>query len=139
MLSLSSHPQIGILLFVPKGIQNLLTIPSSRLLLSLCPSLLPPALLAGSIFFSNPETLPTELKLTLKCLNTQITLQYKHQKRATILIVTTLTNVNACNNNISDNNIVRSDTFYLFFFVFCFFSVIFYVLVFFQGNILFFV
>ena len=29
--SLSSHPQIDILIFVPKGIQNLLTIPSSRL------------------------------------------------------------------------------------------------------------
>ena len=51
-------PQINILLFVPKGIQNLLTIPISRLLLSLGPFLSLLALLAGSDFFSDTETLP---------------------------------------------------------------------------------
>ena len=45
-----------------------------------------------------------ERKLALTCLNTQTTLQYKHQKRATILIVTILFDINACNNKISINN-----------------------------------
>ena len=42
----------------PKEIQNLLTMPNSRFLLSLSPFLSLLALLAGSVFFSNPETLP---------------------------------------------------------------------------------
>ena len=56
--SLSSRPHIYILIFVPKGIQNLLTIPNTRFLLSLSPLMLLLALLAGSVFCSNPETLP---------------------------------------------------------------------------------
>ena len=56
--SLWSPPQIGILISVPKGKQNLLTIPNSRFLLSLSPFVLLLALLAGSFFCSNPETLP---------------------------------------------------------------------------------
>ena len=56
--SLSSPPQIDILISVPKGIQKLLTIPNSRWLLSLIPFLLLLALLAGSVFRSDPETLP---------------------------------------------------------------------------------
>ena len=45
-----------------------------------------------------------ERNLSLTCLNAQITLQYKPHKRATKLIVTILTDINACNNNISINN-----------------------------------
>ena len=55
--SLSSPPHLDILLFEPKGIQNLLTILNSRFLLSLSPFMSLLALLAGSVFFSNPETL----------------------------------------------------------------------------------
>ena len=102
--SLLSPPQINILLFAPKGIQNLLRIPNSRLLFSLGPFLSLLALLAGSVFFSNRETFWIERKLALTCLKTQIALQYKHQKQATSLIVTILTDISACNNNISNNN-----------------------------------
>ena len=52
--ALSSPPQITILFFVPKGIQNLLTIPNSRLSLSLSPFLVLPVLLAGSVFSQDP-------------------------------------------------------------------------------------
>ena len=55
--SLSSPPQIDIVLSVPNWVQNLLTIQNSRLFLSLRPFLLLLALLAGSFFLSNPETL----------------------------------------------------------------------------------
>ena len=55
--ALSSPPQITILLFVPKGIQNLLTIPNSRLLLSLSPFLSLFVLLAGSVFSQDPSGL----------------------------------------------------------------------------------
>ena len=109
--ALSSPPQITILLFVPKGIQNLLTIPNSRLLLSLSPFLLLLVLLAGSVFSQDPSGYSAnqrpfriERNLALTCLNTQLTLQYKPHKRATKLIVTILTDINACNNNISINN-----------------------------------
>ena len=51
-----------------------------------------------------PRPFRIERKLALPCLNTQITLQYKHHKRATQLIVTILTDTNACKNNISNNN-----------------------------------
>ena len=107
--ALSSPPQI--LFFVPKGIQNLLTIPNSRLSLSLSPSLLLLVLLAGSVFSQDPsglsanqQTLRIERKLALTCLNTQTTLQYKPHKRAIKMIVTILIDINACNNNISINN-----------------------------------
>ena len=43
-------------------------------------------------------------KLALMRLKTQKTLQYRHQKKTTILIVTFLLNINACNNNISNSN-----------------------------------
>ena len=109
--ALSSPPQILILIFVPKGIKNLLTISNSRLLLSLRPFLLLLVLLAGSVFSqdhsglsANQQTLPIERKLALTCLNTQTTLQYKPHKRATKTIVTILTDINACNNDISINN-----------------------------------
>ena len=109
--ALSSPPQITILLFVPKGIQNLLTIPNSRLLLSLSPFLLLLVLLAGSVFSQDPSelsanqlTLPDWAQFIINILNAQITLQYKPHKRATKLIVTILTDINACNNIISINN-----------------------------------
>ena len=63
--ALSSPPQITILLFVPKGIQNLLTIPNSRLLLSLSPFLLLLVLLAGSVFTQDPSELSAN-QLTLQ-------------------------------------------------------------------------
>ena len=66
--SLSSSPQIDILLLVPKGIQNLLTIPNSRLLLSLSTFLSFLALLAGSVFFSNPETHPDCAQISINVL-----------------------------------------------------------------------
>ena len=109
--ALSSPPQITILLFVPKGIQNVLTIPKSQLLLSLSAFLLLLVLLAGSVFSQDPSelsanqlTLPIERNLSLTCLNAQIILQNKPHKQATKLIVTILTDINACNNNISINN-----------------------------------
>ena len=52
--SLSSPSQIYLLISVPKWIQNLLTIPNSRFLLSLRPFLLLLALLVGSTFRSLP-------------------------------------------------------------------------------------
>ena len=55
--ALSSPPQITILIFVPKGIQNLLTIPNSRLLLSLSLFLLLLVLLVGSAFSQDPSGL----------------------------------------------------------------------------------
>ena len=55
--ALSSPPQITILILVPKGIQNLLTIPNSRLLLLLSPFLLLLVLLAGSVFSQDPSGL----------------------------------------------------------------------------------
>ena len=65
--ALSSPPQITILLLVPKGIpkgiQNL-TIPNSRLLLSLSPFLMLLALLAGSVFSQDPSGLSAN-QLTL--------------------------------------------------------------------------
>ena len=102
--ALSSPPQNNTLLFVPKGIQNLLTKPNSRLLLSLSPFLSLFELLAGSVFFLTPRSFRIERKLALTCLNTQITLQYKPHKRATKSIVTVLTAINAGNNNIFNNN-----------------------------------
>ena len=62
--ALSSPPHITIILFVPKGIQNLLTIPNSRLLLSLSPFLLLLVLLAGSVFTQDPSELSAN-QLTL--------------------------------------------------------------------------
>ena len=62
--ALSSPPQITILLFVPKGIQNLLRIPNSRLLLFLSPFLLLLVLLAGSVFSQDPSELSAN-QLTL--------------------------------------------------------------------------
>ena len=62
--ALSSPPQVTILLFVPKGLQNLLTIPNSRLLLSLSPFLLLLVLLAGSVFTQDPSELSAN-QLTL--------------------------------------------------------------------------
>ena len=109
--ALSRPPQIFILIFVTKWIQNLLTIPNSRLSLSLSPFLLLLVLLAGSVFSQDPSelsanqlTLRIERNLSITCLNAQITLQYKPHKRATKLIVIILTDINACNNNISINN-----------------------------------
>ena len=109
--ALSSLPQITILISVPKGIQILLTIPNSRLFLLLSPFLLLLVLLAGSVFSQDPSglsvnqlTFRVERNLSLTCLNAQITLQYKPHKRATKLVVTILTDINACNNNISINN-----------------------------------
>ena len=61
---LRSPPQITILISVPKGIQNLLTIPNSRLLLSLSPFLLLLVLLAGSVFSQDPSELSAN-QLTL--------------------------------------------------------------------------
>ena len=55
--ALSSPPQITMLTFVPKGIQYLLKIPNSRLLLSLSPFLLLLVLLAGSVFSQDPSGL----------------------------------------------------------------------------------
>ena len=55
--ALSSPPQITILIFVPKTIQNLLTIPNSRLLLSLSTFLSLLVLLAGSVFSQDPSGL----------------------------------------------------------------------------------
>ena len=108
---LSSPPQITILIFVPKGIQNLLTIPNSRLLLSLSTFLLLLVLLAGSVVSQDPSelstnqlTLPDSAQFIINVLKCSNTLQYKPHKRATKLIVTILTDINACNNNISINN-----------------------------------
>ena len=148
--SLSSPPQIVILISVPKGIQNLLTIPNSRLLLSLRPFLLLRALLAGpdqsSALISRPFRI--ERKLALTCLNTQTTLPYKHQKRATILIVTILFGINSCSTKLSNINKREGritsrlgGCFLLLLYIFCFlfFFVIFYVFGFFLGTILLFV
>ena len=80
------------------------------------------------------------------CLNAQITLQYKPHKQATKLIVTILTDINACNNNISINNkrggtdhilsggMISTD--FLLFTVFGFFSYFFLCFLFFLGTIL---
>ena len=105
--ALSCTHQINILLFLPKGIQNLLTIPNSRLLLSLSPPFFSRRSLnclpdQSSSLISRPFRIERILALT--CLNTQITLQYKPHKRATKLILTILTDIKACNNNISNNN-----------------------------------
>ena len=149
--ALSSPPQITILIFVPKGLQNLLTIPNSRLLSSLSLFLLLLVLLAGSVFSQDPSELSANQltfrigrNLSLTCLNAQITLQYKPHKRATKLIVTIPTDINACNNNISINNkrgvgshLVWGDDFY-FFTVFGFFGS-FLCFLFFLGTILLFV
>ena len=62
--ALSSTPQSTILLFVPKGIQNLLTIPNSRLLLPSSAFLLLLVLLAGSVFSQDPSELSAN-QLTL--------------------------------------------------------------------------
>ena len=115
--ALSSPSQINILLFVAKGIQNLLTITNSRTACRI--SLLP---------------FRIERKLALTCSNTQITLQYKHHKRATKI----LTDKNACNNNVSNNKKREGritsrlgGDFYCFilFLMFLVFSVIFYVFI----------
>ena len=54
---------------------------------------------------AGPDGIPSLfLKLAAQGLNAQITLQYKPHKRASKLIVTILTDINACNNNISINN-----------------------------------
>ena len=83
-----------------------------------------------------PRPFRTERKLALTCLNTQITLQYKPHKRATKLIVTILTDINACNNviylkqqtqgsdHISSGGMIFTD-FIPFFYRFCFFLLIF--------------
>ena len=97
-------PQINILLFVPKGMQNLLTIPNSRLLLSLSPFFCSLNCLPDQSSSPIPRPFRIERKLALTCLNTQLTLQYKPHKRATKLTVTILTDINACKNNISNNN-----------------------------------
>ena len=44
------------------------------------------------------------------CLNTQISLQYNHHKRATELIVTILIDINACNNNLSGGRVGSKQT-----------------------------
>ena len=102
--SLSSPIQVDILISVPKRIQNLFTIPNSRWLLSMSPFLLLLALLAGSVFLSDQENLRNCAQLALTSLITQITLQYKQQKRSTTLIVTIVFDITACNNKISNNN-----------------------------------
>ena len=101
---LSSPLQINILLFVPKGINNLLTIPNSRLLLSLSPLLSLLNCLPDHSSSLIPRPFRIQRKLALTCLNTQRTLQYKHHKRATKFIVTILFDKNACNKKISNNN-----------------------------------
>ena len=101
--SLSSPSHIYILISVPKGIRNLLTIRNSRLLLSLRPFLLLFALLAGSVFRSDPVT-RIKRNLAFTCLNTQKTLQYKHHKRATNSIVTIVFDINVCKNKISNHH-----------------------------------
>ena len=68
MQSLSCPPQYDILISEPKGMQDLLTIPNSRLMLSLSPFLLLLALLAGSVFFTNPETLPDWAQININVL-----------------------------------------------------------------------
>ena len=50
-----------------------------------------------------PRRFRNERKLAITCLHTLKTLQYKHQKRATNLIVTIQTDINACNHNESNN------------------------------------
>ena len=102
--SLSNPSQIYIFIFFTKRDTKLLNDTQHSFVVVLGPLLLLFALLAGSVFCSNPESFRIERKLALTCLNTHITLQYKHQKRATKLIVPILTDINACNNDISKNN-----------------------------------
>ena len=109
--ALSSPPQITILLFVPKGIQNLLTIPNSRFMLSLSPFLLLLVLLAGSVFSQDPSelsgnqlTLPDWAQFIINVLKCSNNPTVQASQTATKLIVTILTDINACNNNISNNN-----------------------------------
>ena len=101
---LLSPPQSNILLFVPKGIQNFERYSKVD---SFCPWALSCRSLnclpdqSSSLI---PRPFRIERKLDLTCLNTRINLQYKHHKRATQLIVTIPTDINACNNNIFSNN-----------------------------------
>ena len=55
-------------------------------------------------FLSDQENLRNCAQLALTSLITQITLQYKQQKRSTTLIVTIVFDITACNNKISNNN-----------------------------------
>ena len=109
--ALSSSPQITILTFVPKGIQNLLTIPNSRLLSSLSLFLLLLVLLAGSVFSQDPSelsanqlTLPDWAQFIINVLKCSNNPTVQASQTATKLIITILTDINACNNNISINN-----------------------------------
>ena len=134
--SLSSPPQINILLSVTREIQNVLTIHNTHCCcpwdLSCCSLHCLPDKTSALI----PRFFRIERKLSLTCMNTQTTLQYEHQKRATILIVTILFDIIDCNNNIPNNNKregrIKSglgmDDFHWFYkFFYCFFLVIFYV------------
>ena len=56
----------------------------------------------SSALFTRPFRIARKLALT--CLNTQTTLHYRHQKWITVLIITILFEINACNNKLSNNN-----------------------------------
>ena len=97
-------PTESYLTFCIKRDTKLLKMPNSRLLLSLSPFCRSLNCLPDQSSSLIPRPFRIERKLALTCLNTQITLQFKQHKQATQLIVATLIDINACNNNISNNN-----------------------------------
>ena len=108
--ALSSPPQITIF-FCTKRDTKLVNDTQQSTVVVVEPLLVVPCIACRISLLPRPSGLSAisrpfriEGKLALRCLNTQTTLQYKPQKRATKMIVTILIGINACNNNISINN-----------------------------------